>query len=418
MLKEDNGRPMNLLTPYGWLSYMRYALRPANEESRTALNEMGIKGVYPLDEYLGVDGLPFKVTCDMALQIAQKCINAASYEEVAKELTATYGNRPFGNKRHGCLSDDTVRSITDYVAGIVLEAEDQFVEDMTTGYDPSRIKIGHRPGRPKKEPYIIYLQTDGATYPARKEGEINAGNHENKLGVIFTSDTMEEIVDKEGHVRPKIGEREYVCNVDGVEAHRKHLVATALKYDLEHADAMVIISDGAEWIRLMKRDYFPFALQILDLYHAKENINKFADQEFVASGEKGKKWAVKACKLLEEGKWKELIALPEVYQYSDEGGKELPKGRFNLYNYLWNFRDCIDYPKYLEMGCLIGSGAVESGHRTVLQKRLKQPGMRWLPSKAAGVLVLRAKYLSGLWDIDVRRPVVKKYRKKSAAISE
>ena len=412
MLRADNRRPMTLLTPYGWLTYMRYALRPADKTSKANLQAMGKKSIYPMDEYLGVSDLPFRVTCEMALLIAQKCINADSYEEVAKDLSETYGKRNSGDSS-GCLSDDTVRRITDYVGNIVLNAENQFVEDMTVNYDPSRILIGHRRGRPKHEPYILYLQTDGATYPTRKEGDIEAGYHENKLGVIFTSNTMEENVDKEGHVRPKMGSREYVCNVDGVEAHRMHLVATALKYDLEHADAMVIISDGAEWIRLMKRDYFPFAQQILDLYHAKENIHKFADQEFGPSDPEGKAWAANACKMLEEGRWMDVLALPAVHQYSPNGGKELPHGRFNLYNYLYNFRDCLDYPTYLEKGYLIGSGAVESGHRTVLQKRLKQPGMRWLPSKAAGVLILRAKWLSGLWETDVRKTVIDNYYKQS-----
>jgi len=403
---------MNVLSPIGWISYRRYALRPVDDGSKATLEALtGAKSVYPLDEHLGLDNLPFCVTCDMALLIAKKCICADSYEEVAKELTSVYGVRPGGNEYGCCLSDDTVRKITDYVAGLVLGNENQFVNDMVSDYSPSKIKIGHRAGRPKNNPFIVYLQTDGATYPARAEGEIEAGYRENKLGVVFTSDTMEERVDAKGHLRPKIGDREYICNVGGVEEHRKHLIATALKYGLEEADAMVILTDGAEWARLMKRDYFPFAQQILDLYHLKENVHKFADQEFGTTSEEGKKWAEKVCDMLENGKWREVLELPEVYQYSENGKKELPKGRFNLYNYIWNFRDCIDYPTYLELGYLIGSGAVESGHRTVLQKRLKQPGMRWLPSRAEGILCLRAKYLSGLWDIEVRSIVRKNYRK-------
>ena len=411
MLRTDNRRPMNVLTIFGWLNYDRYALRPADKASKEALSKLGINSIYPLDEFLGLDNLPFKVTCGMALQIAERCITADSYEAVEKELERQYGKRPFGN-RQSCLSDDTVRKITDYVAELVMESDKRFIDKITAGYDPKKIKIGHRRGRPKKEPYVIYLQTDGASYPTRQEGDITAGYHENKLGVIFTSDTMEETVDKKGHIRPKIGTREYICDVEGVEVHRQHLIATALKYGLEEADAMVIISDGAEWIRIMKRDYFPFAQQILDLFHLKENVHKFADQEFGASNKEGTIWANKVCKQLEEGKWRDVLKIPEIFQYSEEGSKELPKGRFNLHNYISNFSDCIDYPTYLELGYLIGSGAVESGHRTVLQKRLKQPGMRWLPSKASGVLLLRSKKLSGLWETDVVPVVIKNYKKK------
>ena len=130
MLRADNRRPMTLLTPYGWLTYMRYALRPADKTSKANLQAMGKKSIYPMDEHLGVSDLPFRVTCEMALLIAQKCINADSYEEVAKDLSETYGKRNSGDSS-GCLSDDTVRRITDYVGNIVLNAENQFVEDMT-----------------------------------------------------------------------------------------------------------------------------------------------------------------------------------------------------------------------------------------------------------------------------------------------
>ena len=78
MLKESERRPLNVLTTRGWLTYTRYSLRPADEESRKALNDLGKTSVYPMDEYLGLDNLPFKVTCDMALALAQECIDAAS----------------------------------------------------------------------------------------------------------------------------------------------------------------------------------------------------------------------------------------------------------------------------------------------------------------------------------------------------
>ena len=38
----------------------------------------------------------------------------------------------------------------------------------------------------------------------------------------------------------------------------------------------------------------------------------------------------------------------------------------------------MDYVNYLTIGSgLIGSGAIESAHRTVIQKRMKQSGQRW-----------------------------------------
>ena len=411
ILGPVNRRPMHVLTTSGWLTYFRYVMCPEDQASRDALEALNQTGVYPMDEFLGLDNIPFRATSEMALKIARMSIMSESYDAVARQLEAEYGKKPFGNGKGG-ISADTVRNITNYVGELVLEAEDRLVKEKIEGYKPENIQIGHRRGRPKKAPFILYLMTDGAAYLAREEGEISAGWHENKLGVIFTTETMTTGKDKKGHIRPKIGEREYICDLYGVETHRKHLLAAALKNGLEQADKMIIIGDGAEWIRLIKRDLFPFAQQILDLTHLKQNVHKFADQQFGTSSAKGSAWADDICEKLENGKWKEVINLPEIFQYSEEGGKVLEKGKFNLYNYITSFKDCIDYPTYLEKGYLIGSGAVESGHRTVMQRRIKQPGMRWLPSKANGILILRAKLLSGLWDSEVASVVSKNYRKK------
>ena len=49
----------------------------------------------------------------------------------------------------------------------------------------------------------------------------------------------------------------------------------------------------------------------------------------------------------------------------------------NLHKYIVNNINNIDYAVYQENGYFIGSGAIESGNKIVLQHRLKQAGMRW-----------------------------------------
>ncbi len=48
-----------------------------------------------------------------------------------------------------------------------------------------------------------------------------------------------------------------------------------------------------------------------------------------------------------------------------------------LDTYLDRNESYMDYPEFTNKGCLIGSGAIESAHRNVLHKRLKQLGQRW-----------------------------------------
>ena len=67
-------------------------LKPADADSREKLwKTENIKGVYPLDMYLGVFGYPFKMTVEMMLECAFWAQNQCSYQaaEDAVELQIT-----------------------------------------------------------------------------------------------------------------------------------------------------------------------------------------------------------------------------------------------------------------------------------------------------------------------------------------
>ncbi|MCB0519139.1 MAG: hypothetical protein H6577_05575 [Lewinellaceae bacterium] len=57
----------------------------------------------------------------------------------------------------------------------------------------------------------------------------------------------------------------------------------------------------------------------------------------------------------------------------------------------------LDYAHYKKQGWYIGSGMIESAHRTVIQKRLRLSGQRW-NTGAQPILNLRACFMSNKWD--------------------
>ena len=59
----------------------------------------------------------------------------------------------------------------------------------------------------------------------------------------------------------------------------------------------------------------------------------------------------------------------------------------------------MDYARYQTRGLLIGTGAIESAHRTVVQKRLKRSGQRWSLAGAQHVLNLRTCLMSDRWEL-------------------
>ena len=57
----------------------------------------------------------------------------------------------------------------------------------------------------------------------------------------------------------------------------------------------------------------------------------------------------------------------------------------------------VDYARFLHRGLPIGSGAVESAIRRVINLRIKGPGILWEEENAEAMVVLRAAALSGRW---------------------
>ena len=69
----------------------------------------------------------------------------------------------------------------------------------------------------------------------------------------------------------------------------------------------------------------------------------------------------------------------------------------NRHRYLTNRTDGLDYPRALRLELPIGSGMIESGHRHVLQARLKKAGTAGLIDHAHQIANLRVLRANGHW---------------------
>ncbi|MBO5567394.1 MAG: hypothetical protein J6A79_00365 [Clostridia bacterium] len=96
--------------------------------------------------------------------------------------------------------------------------------------------------------------------------------------------------------------------------------------------------------------------------------------------------------MLDRGKWEKVIDILDLHK-----DKEVDGAPVNLYTYILNHKDNIDYPSYRYQGLFVGSGVIESGNKTVLQDRLKRSGMQWNVVTARYILSLKAKEQSRMW---------------------
>jgi hypothetical protein len=80
------------------------------------------------------------------------------------------------------------------------------------------------------------------------------------------------------------------------------------------------------------------------------------------------------------------------------GSRDTREALRKLIKYFEIHRNRMRYGWYRKHRIVIGSGAIESAHKWVIQVRCKLPGMRWSLAGANAMLRLRCAWASGRWD--------------------
>jgi len=337
-----------------------------------------------MDYYLGIAELPFKITPSAMLKIAYWAQNQCSYQRAEEALAEIL---------HVKVNDDTVRLVSNYVGNVV------FKNDCTKADEAYTMLCKGELPFPKNKNGVLYIQSDGAALNTRSKNEAGSTWRENKLGEVFSSKDIHYWTDKKGKRQHQIIKKEYVSLVGSVDQFKKHLLACAVRGGYGLFEETVFLGDGATWLRNMVDELFPDAQQILDFYHLCENVHTFAKHLFGSDEAKFRPWASNICDSLKESRCNQV--LKELEPFKDKNLQGCP---VNLYTYISNNIKNIDYAKYEQKGYFIGSGAIESGNKIVLQDRLKRAGMRWNVDTAQAMLSLKSKAESNRWVSDVETP--------------
>jgi hypothetical protein len=152
------------------------------------------------------------------------------------------------------------------------------------------------------------------------------------------------------------------------------------------------VADGAEWIPIQCQEVFgKQATFLCDFFHVSEYLGDAAPSCRPAQPNP---WRRTQQQRLRRGDVQKVIAaLAEHLEPVGTSEEESPVR--NGHRYVSNRQDSLDYPRALALGLPIGSGMIESGHRHVLQARLKKAGTTWLHDNAdqlAHLRVLRANH--------------------------
>jgi hypothetical protein len=137
--------------------------------------------------------------------------------------------------------------------------------------------------------------------------------------------------------------------------------------------------------------------QLFDFYHVTENLKVFADAAFNEEAQ-SKQWFIKARKSLKKGNAKSLIS--QMDELIAVASGERCKIMVGKRNYLLDaYREGrLNYDKAIAQKLPIGSGAIESLIRQVVNLRIKGNSKFWLQANAEIMLHLRCQWIAGSWD--------------------
>ena len=166
---------------------------------------------------------------------------------------------------------------------------------------------------------------------------------------------------------------------------------------ITQADQVLFIADGAPWI--WKRvPLLVHALglaaeqvhEVLDFYHAAEHLGKVAALRKDWSAKVRSRWRTQQRRLLLRGEVDRVIAAV----------RDLCRGRNSKAmrthrDYFIKNQSRMAYAKLTAMKLPIGSGAIESTVRRVVNLRLKGASIFWCRASAEAILLLRSYYKAG-----------------------
>ena len=331
-------------------------------------------GFYPELVLLGIHD---RCTPKLASDVSLTCVSMSSFEEAAR-LLADGGIS---------LGVDTIRNITVRFAQRSKVAQAAESQDFGETVEGRRVVCSTDGGR-------IRIRTNKRG-PKTKKGRTRYSTdwREPKLLIIY-------VVDDEGRM-----ERQFCPFIDGT-MKGPDAVFGLLKYylsklGLDKADQVLFVADGARWIwnRVpeMLRDLGVSSIktyELVDFYHAVEHLGKVAGCRKTWSVSERKRWVKKHRKLLKAGKIDRVItAINSLCR------GRLSKDYRRERNYFARNRNRMAYRTIAEKQLPIGSGAMESAIRRVVNLRLKGAGIYWCRQTAEAMLMLRSYFKSGRWNM-------------------
>lgn len=247
---------------------------------------------------------------------------------------------------------------------------------------------------------VLYASYDGTGIPMTqselvgrrgKQVDGSARTREAKLGCVFTQTTTDE----KGFAVRDPDSTSFVAAIESSDEFGRRIYAEAVRRGLYDAHRVVVVGDAAEWIRTIADEHFPEAIQIVDLYHAREHVSALCKRLFGLSEKQIVQHRIRWWTYMDEDKIERIIQQAREKLPSADGDREMAQREIT---FLDKNKERMRYKTFRSMGLFVGSGVAEAGCKTLIGHRLKQSGMEWSLRGANAILSLRSAVQSGRFE--------------------
>jgi len=335
------------------------------------------KGYYP---ELLLLGIYFNFTASLLSKIIEAGVALGSYQEAVRILKQQ-GIRVSGKRvmslvrkfsTSARLSQDSIMH-TFFPEGLKKK-------QVVISIDGGRVRVRKRKRGPKTKKKRHHYHTEW---------------REPKLFIVY-------IAEEGGKIN-----RQYLPIIDGIIANADAIFNLLYRYlrklKLEEAGDVLFIADGATWIwerilpleeKLKHAGVICKFLQLIDFFHAVQHLSDFAKCKVKWTSKERKRWVNKQKKRLKEGGITQVL---EAMKEAMKGSRQ--KGLKKDYNYFFKNKERMVYSQIAALNLPIGSGAIESSIRRVVNLRMKSPCVFWNEDGANAMIMLRSYFKAKQWKI-------------------
>jgi hypothetical protein len=263
----------------------------------------------------------------------------------------------------------------------------------------------HPPESPRDEPQgpaRQLLSADGAMVPlvGKRWGEVKT----------LVLGTIGEPKLRDGEQEVHTEELSYFSRMADHQTFGRLATVETFRRGTATAGIVCAVNDGAEWVQKLIDLQRPDAVRILDFGHSAEHLAEVGQAIHGVGTEAAQAWLKAECHELRHGDSGQVLGelrrlrdelaagLSGVESATEASKAETLEAVSDNLAYFEKRRDQIRYAEFEAKGYPIGSGAVESGNKLVVEARLKGAGMHWADEHVNPMVGLRTIACSDRWE--------------------